>query len=108
MDKINKKDQLKYYKFLNSLPKKINTLYFEKLKGKFKLNNKSKKRNGFDPVTNIDKALELFLRKEIKKKFPKDGIIGEEFKTKKTKSDFSWVIDPVSYTHLTLPTKRIV
>ena len=98
MDKINKKDQLKYYKFLNSFPKKINKLYFGKLRGKFKLNNKSKKRNGFDPVTNIDKALELFLRKEIKKKFPKDGIIGEEFKTKKTKSDFSWVIDPIDGT----------
>ena len=98
MDKINKKDQLKYYKFLNSLPKKINTLYFGKLKGKFKLNNKSKKRNGFDPVTNIDRALELFLRKEITKKFPKDGIIGEEFKTKKTKSGFSWIIDPIDGT----------
>jgi len=98
MDKINKKDQLKYYKFLNSLPKKINKLYFGKLRGKFKLNNKSKKRSGFDPVTNIDIALELFLRKEIKKKFPKDGIIGEEFKTKKTKSDFSWVIDPIDGT----------
>jgi len=49
MDKINKKDQLKYYKFLNSLPKKINKLYFEKLAGKFKLHNKSKKSNGFDP-----------------------------------------------------------
>ena len=98
MDKINKKDQLKYYKFLNSLPKKINTLYFGKLKGKFKLNNKSKKRNGFDPVTNIDRALELFLRKEITKKFPKDGIVGEEFKAKKTKSGFSWILDPIDGT----------
>ena len=66
--KWKKKDKLKYYKFLNSLPKKINNLYFRKLKGKFKLNNKSKKKNGFDPVTNIDKAIEFFLRKEIKKK----------------------------------------
>jgi len=40
MDKINKKDQLKYYKFLNSLPKKINKLYFGKLIGKFKSPNK--------------------------------------------------------------------
>ena len=95
---MKRKDKLNYYKFLNSLPKKINKLYFEKLRGKFKLNNKSNIKNGFDPVTNIDKALELFLRKEIKKKFPKDGIIGEEFKTKKTKSDFSWVIDPIDGT----------
>ena len=88
MDNINKKDQLKYYKFLNSLPKKLNKLYFSKLKGKFKLKNKSKKKNGFDPVTNIDRAIELFLRKEITKRFPKDGIVGEEFKTKKQKVDF--------------------
>jgi len=88
MDNINKKDQLKYYKFLNSLPKKLNKLYFSKLKGKFKLKNKSKKKNGFDPVTNIDKAIEFFLRKEIEKKFSKDGIVGEEFKTKNQKVDF--------------------
>ena len=87
MDKIEKKDKLNYYKFLNSLPKKINKLYFGKLRGKFKLNNKSNKKNGFDPVTNIDRALELFLRKEITKRFPKDGVIGEEFKPKKTKNE---------------------
>jgi len=95
---MKKKDKLKYYKFLNSLPKKLNNLYFRKLKGKFKLNNKSKKKNGFDPVTNIDKAIEFFLRKEIKKKFPKDGIVGEEFKAKKSKSGFSWIIDPIDGT----------
>ena len=42
MIKIEKKIKLKYYKFLNALPKKLNKLYFSKLKGKFKLNNKSK------------------------------------------------------------------
>ncbi len=98
MDKINKKDQLKYYKFLNSFPKKINKLYFKKLIGKFKLHNKSTKRNGFDPVTNIDRAIEIFLRKEIEKKFPNDGIVGEEFGTKKSKSGFSWIIDPIDGT----------
>ena len=95
MNEISKKDKLVYYNFLNSIPKKINKLYFNKFKGKFKLSNKSKKAKGFDPVTNIDKAFELFLRKEISKKFPKDGIIGEEFKAKKTKSGFSWIIDPI-------------
>ena len=98
MDKINKKNKLTYYRFLNSITKKINKLYFGKLIGKFKLNNKSIKKNGFDPVTNIDRALELFLRKEINKKFPKDGIIGEEFQNKKTKSGFTWVIDPIDGT----------
>jgi len=95
---MKKKDKLNYYKFLNSLPKKINKLYFGKLIGKFKLNNKSSKKDGFDPVTNIDKTLELFLRKEITKRFPKDGIIGEEFKEKRTKSEFSWILDPIDGT----------
>ena len=98
MNKIEKKIKLKYYKFLNSLPKKLNHLYFSKLKGKFKLNNKSKKKSGFDPVTNIDRAFETFLRKEILKNFPDDGIIGEEFGEKKTKSGFSWILDPIDGT----------
>ena len=95
---MRKKDKLNYYNFLNSLPKKINKLYFNKLIGKFKLHNKSKKRNGFDPVTNIDRSIEIFLRKEIAKKFPNDGIVGEEFKKKISKSGFSWIIDPIDGT----------
>jgi fructose-1,6-bisphosphatase/inositol monophosphatase family enzyme len=95
---MNKKDKLKYYKFLNSLPKKLNNLYFSKLKGRFKLNNKSKKKSGFDPVTNIDRAFELFLRKEILKIFPKDGIVGEEFGKRKTKSGCTWILDPIDGT----------
>ena len=98
MKELSKKEKIIYYKFLNLLPRKINKLYFRKLKGKFKLNNKSKKKKGFDPVTNIDRSLELFLRREILKKFPNDGIIGEEFKTKKTKTGFSWIIDPIDGT----------
>jgi len=98
MSKIDKKNKLKYYKFLNSLPKKLNKIYFFKLKGKFKLNNKSKKKSGFDPVTNTDRAFEIFLRKEILKVFPNDGIIGEEFGERKTKSGFSWILDPIDGT----------
>ncbi len=98
MNTINKKDKFKYYNFLNSLPKKINKLYFSKLKGEFKLNNKSKNKKYFDPVTNIDRQFEIFLRKEILKTFPNDGIIGEEFKEKKTKTGFSWILDPIDGT----------
>ena len=36
MDKIDKKNKLIYYRFLNSITKKINKLYFDKLIGKFK------------------------------------------------------------------------
>jgi len=49
MDNINKKDQLKYYKFLNSLPKKLNKLYFSKLKGKFKLKINQKRKMALTP-----------------------------------------------------------
>ena len=41
MSEIGKKDKLVYNKFLNALPKKINHLYFGKLKGKFIVKNKS-------------------------------------------------------------------
>ena len=98
MNIIDKKNKLKYYKLLNSLPKNLNKLYFSKLKGKFKLSNKSRKKSGFDPVTNIDRAFEIFLRKEILKIFPNDGIVGEEFGEKKTKSGFSWILDPIDGT----------
>jgi len=59
MNIISKKNKNKYYNFLNSLPKKINHLYFVKLKKKLKINNKSKEKEKFDPVTNIDRSIEL-------------------------------------------------
>ena len=58
MDKISKKNKLIYYRFLNSITKKINKLYFGKLMGKFDLNNKSKKKNVFNQMKKIDRALE--------------------------------------------------
>jgi len=95
---MNNTKKNKYYIFLRSLPKKINHLYFGRLNKKFKINNKSKKGKRFDPVTNIDRSIELYLRNEISKKFPKDGIVGEEFKSKKSLSGFTWIIDPIDGT----------
>jgi len=42
--------------------------------------------------------VEKFIRKEIGKRFPDHQVIGEEFGKKKTKSDFTWVIDPIDGT----------
>jgi myo-inositol-1(or 4)-monophosphatase len=56
------------------------------------------KGKGYDPVTTSDKAFEKFIRREIKKKFPTHQIIGEEFGYKKSKSNFTWVIDPIDGT----------
>ena len=63
----------------------------------FKISNKLEGK-GYDPVTSADKAFEKFIRKEINKKFPTHQVIGEEFGYKKSKSEFSWVIDPIDGT----------
>ena len=84
-------------KFLNQLAIDLTNFYFKKLNKPFKVNNKLLGK-GYDPVTTSDKAFEKFIRSKIGKKFPGHEIIGEEFGYKKTKSDFSWVIDPIDGT----------
>jgi len=86
-----------YYNFLNSLAKDLTRYYYKQLNKPFKVINKSRGKN-FDPVTKADRAFEKFIRSKIKKKFPTHEIIGEEFGQKKTKSDFTWVIDPIDGT----------
>ena len=67
-----------YSKFIENLAKKLTKFYYSKLNKPFKVSNKLKGR-GYDPVTTADKAFEKFIRNEIKKKFPRHQIIGEEF-----------------------------
>ncbi|SVE02475.1 uncharacterized protein METZ01_LOCUS455329, partial [marine metagenome] len=86
-----------YYNFLRTLARELNSFYYKKLNKPFKVKNKLKGK-GFDPVTSSDKALERFIRSKIKKKFPTHQVIGEEYGYKKTKSDFTWVIDPIDGT----------
>ncbi len=86
-----------YSKFIESLAKKLTKFYYTKLNKSFKVSNKLKGK-GYDPVTSADKAFEKFIRKEILKKFPNHQVIGEEFGHKKTKSEYSWVIDPIDGT----------
>ena len=97
MTKLKSSEYKIYSKFLNNLASKLTRLYYTKLNKPFKVLNKLKGR-GYDPVTGADKAFEKFISKEIKKRFPNHQIIGEEFGHKKTKSDFSWVIDPIDGT----------
>ena len=86
-----------YSKFIENLAKKLTKFYYLKLNKPFKVTNKLK-GNGYDPVTSADKTFEKFIRNEIKKKFPSHQVIGEEFGFKKSKSDYSWVIDPIDGT----------
>lgn len=50
------------------------------------------------PVTIADKSTEELLRAEIEKRFPDDGIIGEEFGRTESKSGRTWVLDPIDGT----------
>ena len=86
-----------YYNFFNSLARDLTRYYYKKLNKSFKPINKSRGK-GYDPVTKADRAFEKFIRSKIQKKFPKHEIIGEEFGRKKSKSNFTWVIDPIDGT----------
>ncbi len=96
---MNKFDSKKYpifANFLKQLAKDLTKLYYSKLSN-FKVSNKLKGKL-YDPVTTSDKAFEKFIRSKIKKKFPSHQIIGEEFGHTKSKSEFSWIIDPIDGT----------
>ena len=97
MNQINRKKIPFYGNFLNHLAKDLTKFYRDKLDKPFKVENKLKGK-GYDPVTTADKKFERFIRLKIQKKFPTHGIIGEEFGHNKTKSDFTWVIDPIDGT----------
>ena len=97
MNKFNSKNYPIYANFLNSLAKELTSFYYSKLNKNFKVSNKLKGK-GYDPVTTSDKAFEKFIRAKIKNKFPDHQVVGEEFGHKKSKSDFTWVIDPIDGT----------
>jgi histidinol-phosphatase len=50
------------------------------------------------PVTEADRGAERFLRAELARRFPEDGIIGEEEGEQPGTSDRRWVIDPIDGT----------
>ena len=91
-------DYKKPYKLLKTLPAKLNLFYKKKSELGLVINNKSKSRKDFDPVTNLDKAFEKYIRSIINKKFPKDSIIGEEFKNIYSDNEYKWSIDPIDGT----------
>lgn len=49
-------------------------------------------------VTEVDFAVERFIRSELARRFPGHGIIGEELDDVAPASGFSWVIDPIDGT----------
>ena len=85
-------------KLLKNLPDKLNNFYNKSFKSSLIINNKSKNKKKFDPVTNLDKAFEKFIRNIIVKQFPQDAILGEEFLEKYSDNNYKWFIDPIDGT----------
>ena len=50
------------------------------------------------PVTAADRASERFLREELSRRYPADGIVGEEEDDRAGTSGRRWVIDPIDGT----------
>ena len=53
---------------------------------------------GFDPVTEADKAAEAAMRALLKAQRPEDSVIGEEAQNTVGTSGLSWVLDPIDGT----------
>ena len=50
------------------------------------------------PVTEADKAAEVFLREALAERFPDDAVIGEEYPEEEGTSGRTWIIDPIDGT----------
>ncbi|MBD3164155.1 inositol monophosphatase [Candidatus Woesearchaeota archaeon] len=72
---------------------KVHLRYFNK---KIKIRTKSSYN---DRVTKADTESEKAIVKEIKKSFPRHNFLAEEKKYRKTKSVYTWIIDPLDGTN---------
>jgi len=58
----------------------------------------NKDADGFDPVTEADRASERAMRARIEAAFPSHGVLGEEFGEQPGEDAFRWVLDPIDGT----------
>jgi histidinol-phosphatase len=52
----------------------------------------------YDPVTIADRTAETAIREEIRRVYPRHGILGEEHGASAGVDDFTWIIDPIDGT----------
>jgi myo-inositol-1(or 4)-monophosphatase len=52
----------------------------------------------FDPVTQADRRIEAFMRAELARRFPGDGVLGEEAGEQRGVGPRRWVLDPIDGT----------
>lgn len=50
------------------------------------------------PLTQADQQCEIALREAISRRFPHDGIVGEEYGTSSGTSGWDWILDPIDGT----------
>ena len=62
------------------------------------LNADNKLAQGFDPVTQADRAAEEAMRDVLARRRPQDAILGEEFAATSGTSPYRWVLDPIDGT----------
>lgn len=82
--------------FLLQLAKSAGAAILPWFRGNLAVHNKD--AAGFDPVTEADKAAERAMRRLIERRYPDDGIFGEEYGEKPSRSGRRWVLDPVDGT----------
>ncbi len=58
----------------------------------------NKLSDGFDPVTEADRAAERAMRDVLAKLRPQDAILGEEYGAQEGSSGLTWVLDPIDGT----------
>ena len=58
----------------------------------------NKLAQGFDPVTQADRAAERAMRDVLARRRPQDAILGEEFAATSGTSPYRWVLDPIDGT----------
>lgn len=58
----------------------------------------NKQSDGFDPVTEADRASERAMREILAQERPQDAILGEEYGAQAGTSGLTWVLDPIDGT----------
>jgi myo-inositol-1(or 4)-monophosphatase len=87
------KDRLDFAKELAERAGRLGMDYFGKLDS---LTIESKGHQ--DMVSQADREVELFVRRELAKAYPDDGVIGEEHAPTNGSTGYTWVIDPIDGT----------
>ncbi len=64
----------------------------------FQANVNVETKDDASPVTIADQKAEECIRTELSKRFPDDGIVGEEHGVEESKSGRRWIIDPIDGT----------